>query len=403
MSWLATNEMLENSPSVRDGLTVEQEKADRESMLRFLHDFGELHKIDRRVVHTACVFFQRFFVLQSFKQHERALVAISALFLAGKVEEHPRHLKDIGPRFMEWRKKYRGFESQTPGNDWNKDDDREKLLDSIVVCERILLNTVCFDLEVQHPDPVLHKTLRACRKYLVIDSRMDELKRIARIFINDSYLTDVCLRFSLEAVVTACVLMASMHVNLEPPIDPQTRAVAAENWLQVMSKELSRDRKKDKDTSAAHDVPVTFEDVRAITNAILDVYVKMQGRQGAGALNVSVSSMQSRLAGYAQKHPGARGSSGNGVDISLRGSSSSSSSRSSSSSSSSGTVVSVLNGSGRAAPPALVVTSSVVGSAAVGATDDDSDDDAPPPPPPQRGDDEDEEHGRRAVKRARNA
>ena len=44
---------------------------------------------------TGAVFFHRFFMLQSFKQFDRWVVAASCLFLAGKVEETPKKCKDI--------------------------------------------------------------------------------------------------------------------------------------------------------------------------------------------------------------------------------------------------------------------------------------------------------------------
>lgn len=44
---------------------------------------------------TGVVFFHRFFMLQSFKQFSRWVVAAACLLLAGKVEETPKKCKDV--------------------------------------------------------------------------------------------------------------------------------------------------------------------------------------------------------------------------------------------------------------------------------------------------------------------
>ena len=44
---------------------------------------------------TGVVFFHRFFMIQSFKQFDRWVVAAACLLLAGKVEETPKKCKDI--------------------------------------------------------------------------------------------------------------------------------------------------------------------------------------------------------------------------------------------------------------------------------------------------------------------
>ncbi len=44
---------------------------------------------------TGVVFFHRFFMMQSFKDFDRWVVAAACLLLAGKVEETPKKCKDI--------------------------------------------------------------------------------------------------------------------------------------------------------------------------------------------------------------------------------------------------------------------------------------------------------------------
>ena len=61
------------------------------------------------VVTTAQVLFHRFYVYQSFKQHERFITAVASLFLAAKVEESMfkyKHLQTVVKAYLMLRRKY---------------------------------------------------------------------------------------------------------------------------------------------------------------------------------------------------------------------------------------------------------------------------------------------------------
>lgn len=67
------------------------------------------------VVTTAQVLFHRFYVYQSFKQHDRFIIAVASLFLAAKVEESMfkyKHLQTIVKAYLILRRKY--FNSPSP-------------------------------------------------------------------------------------------------------------------------------------------------------------------------------------------------------------------------------------------------------------------------------------------------
>ena len=247
--------MLVDSPSRRDGMSPEAEKAERESLCSFLHDFGASHNFEKVVILTACVFVQRFFMLQSFMQHERFMVAISALFLAGKVEEHHRKLKDICPKFMDIRKKF-GIQSKVPGNDFSNAAHRDDMFDAVVVCERILLNTLYFDLQVTHPHASLSQYLKASKGYVSNKGMQMRLLETARIFIHDSYLTNLCLRFTPEKIALACLYLATCHVRIEPESGGSSGDANTKDWLAVLP-------------SVA-----PLEEIGVIVNTILDVYEK---------------------------------------------------------------------------------------------------------------------------------
>ena len=79
-------------PSLKDGMTVEQETMTRRKTCRFIEEAGRCLKFQRIAVSTAMVFFHRFYAKHSFNDHDRFEVAVAAILLAGKTEETPRKL-----------------------------------------------------------------------------------------------------------------------------------------------------------------------------------------------------------------------------------------------------------------------------------------------------------------------
>ncbi|CAM9465859.1 unnamed protein product, partial [Chrysoparadoxa australica] len=79
----------------RDGLKEQQEREYRRKTCFLLHEAAKSIRMGMLSIATAMVYFQRFFAEHSFKEHDRFTVAYTCIFLAGKVEETPRRLKDV--------------------------------------------------------------------------------------------------------------------------------------------------------------------------------------------------------------------------------------------------------------------------------------------------------------------
>jgi len=90
-----------NSPSRRDGIPWEKEKAIRLNSCTFILEIGKYlrsGKTDNTAYirdSAACILFHRFFMGQSFKSQNRLIVGAACLFLAGKIEGCFRHISDI--------------------------------------------------------------------------------------------------------------------------------------------------------------------------------------------------------------------------------------------------------------------------------------------------------------------
>nr|GFC11478.1 cyclin-T1-3-like isoform X1 [Tanacetum cinerariifolium] len=91
-SW---KELEENSPFRLDGIDLKRETYLRKSYCTFLQDLGMRLKVPQVTIATAIIFCHRFFLRQSHAKNDRRTIATICMFLAGKVEETPRPLKDL--------------------------------------------------------------------------------------------------------------------------------------------------------------------------------------------------------------------------------------------------------------------------------------------------------------------
>lgn len=137
---------------------------------------------------TGVTFYHRFFMIQSFKTFDRWVVASACLLLAGKVEETPKKCKDI----------LKVAKAQLTEQQWVKfgADPKEELLTH----ERILLQTIKFDLQVQHPYAYLLKFAKALKGD---KSKIEKLVQMAWNFINDSLCTTLCLQWEPQCIAVA--------------------------------------------------------------------------------------------------------------------------------------------------------------------------------------------------------
>ncbi|KAI9492809.1 cyclin-like protein, partial [Zychaea mexicana] len=93
--WYFSKDDLQYTPSVADGMTVQQEQLDRTKGCLYLLAIAAKLNLPQLVVSTACTFFHRFFMRQSMTRFHVYDIAATSLFVATKVEECTRRIKDI--------------------------------------------------------------------------------------------------------------------------------------------------------------------------------------------------------------------------------------------------------------------------------------------------------------------
>lgn len=193
-NWYYDKRDLKNTPSIRDGLSFETDRRYRKEGARFIMECGTKMGLGHNTMATGVVYFHRFYVFHSFKSFPRYVTACCCLFLAGKVEETPKKCKDIikQARSMLTDQKYESF----------GDDPKEE----VMTLERILLQTIKFDLQVEHPYSFLVKYAKCLKGDQM---KLQKMVQMAWNFVNDSLSTTVCLQWEPEIIAVALIHLAS--------------------------------------------------------------------------------------------------------------------------------------------------------------------------------------------------
>jgi hypothetical protein len=165
-------------PSVKDGMSQQDESLKRIKTVRFIEETCRLLKLPRVAVATATVFFHRFYAKHSFQTHDRFEVAVAAIVLAAKTEESPKKLNVVIEEAsrLKLRNMQAGRLSQQPvvaagsASDNNntsspsasfpassvvegataaldpKSEEFAKLKERVLLLERVILHTIGFEL-----------------------------------------------------------------------------------------------------------------------------------------------------------------------------------------------------------------------------------------------------------------
>ncbi|XP_071601738.1 cyclin-K isoform X3 [Heliangelus exortis] len=245
--WYWDKKDLAHTPSQLEGLDPATEARYRREGARFIFDVGTRLGLHYDTLATGIIYFHRFYMFHSFKQFPRYVTGACCLFLAGKVEETPKKCKDI-------IKTARSLLNDVQFGQFG-DDPKEE----VMVLERILLQTIKFDLQVEHPYQFLLKYAKQLKgKILQGDkNKIQKLVQMAWTFVNDSLCTTLSLQWEPEIIAVAVMYLAGRLCKFE--IQEWTSKPMYRRWWEQF----------------VQDVPVdVLED---ICHQILDLY--SQGKQ----------------------------------------------------------------------------------------------------------------------------
>lgn len=222
-------------------------------------------KLPQTTLSTAAVFFNRYLMRMSLKPrqgykplHHYASarlhslkdctdsiqqIAATALFLATKVEENCRKMKELVVACVRVALK-----------DPNKLVDEQtkdfwKWRDTILYSEDVLLESLCFDLNVESP----FKTMYDMMKYYGVEHNK-KLRNSAWAFLSDSTSTQMCLMFSSRAIAAASLYAGARMAEVVLDDDE------GKPWWEVQH--------------------VNLRDIRRACNLMADLYEKSPDKDG---------------------------------------------------------------------------------------------------------------------------
>lgn len=224
---LLPEQKLELTPSQADGLDRDTEIDLRILGCELIQTAGLLLKLPQVAMATGQVLFQRFFYSKSFVRHNMEATAMSCVCLASKIEEAPRRIRDVINVFHHI-KQVRGQKPLVP---MILDQHYINLKSQVIKAERRVLKELGFCVHVKHP----HKLIVMYLKYLELEKHQN-MMQMAWNFMNDSFRTDVFVRYQPETIACACIYLTARKLNIPLPNNPSwflIFRVSEDNMLDV--------------------------------------------------------------------------------------------------------------------------------------------------------------------------
>lgn len=202
--WIFTRDNIARSPSRLKGISESLEAQYRYKTCSFIERAASELGYPVTVSATACVLLNRFYTRQSYTEHDRMITAQTCLFLAGKIEETSKKVQDVIIVSYKIIRKTN-----------IKQDTHEffEIRDKLLCMERIIMYTLSFALDVEHPYNELIHTLTASLNFETTRI-LDNVKQASWLFLNDSFKTNVCLLYSPSTVACACILLGTKYCNV---------------------------------------------------------------------------------------------------------------------------------------------------------------------------------------------
>ena len=209
MQWMFSTAELRHAPSIRDGMPLSIEQANRAKGVNFIGQVGQLLKLPQVSLATASVYLHRFFMRHSMVDKpgrpgmHHYTVAATALFLATKVEENCRKMKELVVACCRVAQKKPDLIVDEQSKEfW-------KWRDTILHNEDVLLEALCFDLQLDQPYKILYDLLGY---FEVLDNKV--MRNASWAFINDSYYTTMCLTYSSKTIAGSALYLAMRHAGV---------------------------------------------------------------------------------------------------------------------------------------------------------------------------------------------
>ncbi|KAL2324382.1 hypothetical protein Fmac_023440 [Flemingia macrophylla] len=203
--FMSREEIDRHSPSRKDGIDVHHETHLRYSYCAFLQNLGMRLELPQTTIGTAMVLCHRFFIRRSHACHDRFLIATAALFLAAKSEETPRPLNNVLRTSSEFLHKQNfALLSYRFPVDWFEQY-RERVLEA----EQLILTTLNFELNVQHPYAPLTSVLYKLGLSKTV------LVNLALNLVSEGLRSSLWLQFKPHHIAAGAAYLAAKFLNMD--------------------------------------------------------------------------------------------------------------------------------------------------------------------------------------------
>uniref|UniRef100_A0A2R5LGF7 Cyclin-Q n=1 Tax=Ornithodoros turicata TaxID=34597 RepID=A0A2R5LGF7_9ACAR len=183
---------------------------------------------------TAATYFHRFFQECRHEDYDFCLVAATAMYLAGKVEEDHLKIRDVINVF---------HKCVYPKSDpLPLGDEYWCLRDAIVHCELLMLRVLQFRVSVDHPHRYLLHYLWSLTDWLgPATVRSVPLAQVAWSLLCDLYQHPVCLKHPSQHVAVAILQLALLVYDIKVPYSEDSVLTWYETFCDSLSKEKLAD------------------------------------------------------------------------------------------------------------------------------------------------------------------
>ena len=225
-----TDDQIADSPSRRAGMDEETEFRLKVYGCELVQEAAVLLRAEQAVACTGQVLLHRFYAKRSLTKFDVERVAATMVFLACKLEECPRRLREVINVFHRMTCRRRGAPLEPLHH---LGQEYEDIKQDLIRTERHALREFGFCIHVEHPHKFVLNYLR------MFELGKDVMQR-AWNYANDSLRTSLCVRFRADAVAAACVHLAARTENVGLPEDPPWWSLfqVTEDGLRVMSESI---------------------------------------------------------------------------------------------------------------------------------------------------------------------
>ncbi|KAB7497269.1 Cyclin-T1 [Armadillidium nasatum] len=167
----------------------------------FIYCYLALHT--QLVINTAIVYMHRFYMFHPFTRFHRNSIAPAALFLAAKVEEQPRKLEHVikVAHYILCHHEHSNLDTQS--------ETYLEKAQELVMNENILLQTLGFDVAIDHPHTYVVKCFQLIRT-------TTELAQTSYFMATNSlHMTTMCLQYRPAVVACVCIYIVCKWSNYE--------------------------------------------------------------------------------------------------------------------------------------------------------------------------------------------